>query len=161
MDKFSFIFGFLLAFLPLFFIELIRNFFKKREQKFFAINLILSLTKEIEEGINRCHVLIKQKEDNKFSFSRIYITYWNNAKFTICSTITDIELLGLLHEIYYHFDLVNFNMERNNYGAGAAFAEHNIVNILNNYKLLEEKIALLKSQKDFIQIANDKLKNVF
>jgi hypothetical protein len=97
MEKSSIFFGFLLGFLPLFIIELIKNYTKRMEQRLFVINLLFSLTKEIEEGISRCKSLINMMEDNRISFSRIYISFWDMAKLTICTQIDDIELLGLLH----------------------------------------------------------------
>ncbi|MCB2168870.1 MAG: hypothetical protein KQI78_14515 [Deltaproteobacteria bacterium] len=45
------------------------------------------------------------------STSRIYTFLWSSLCSEICSQVGDQNLIRSLHKVYYHFDLINFNME--------------------------------------------------
>lgn len=66
----------------------------------------------------------------------------------ICNNINDIEIIGILHKIYYRFDLINFNMERDAFGVGAAFAEQYISEIEINYNKLINKLNSMTETND-------------
>ena len=121
-------------------LEYIKRGWERRDKKEKARNILKALTQEIEEGIERDEGLIKFLENNKISFSRIYTEYWGSTNSILIQYINDIEILNLLHRIYYRFDLINFNMERDRFGAGAAFAKQYIDEIKENFKKLKDKI---------------------
>jgi hypothetical protein len=54
---------------------------------------------------------------------RIYTDLWHTTNQRLAATLSDTETLAVLHRIYYRFDLINFNCERDEPGAGAAFAK--------------------------------------
>lgn len=136
------IIGFIIGIIGSIFVEWIKRSWKKKDQKDYAKKVIQALCREIEEGIKRCRWLIDAAKENKISFSRIYIALWDSAKLRISESIEDLEVLRLLHQIYYRFDLINFNMERGAFGVGAAFAKEYIAEIEANYSSLKSKIYL-------------------
>ncbi len=140
----SVIVGAVIGFFGIFFMELKKRSWAKKNQKEKNKNILNGLEKEIEEGIKRCEGLIKFLENNKLSFSRIYTAFWDSAKFELLQNLEDIEILLPLHRIYYRFDLVNFNMEQRRLGAGAAFAKEYIDDIKENFNKFVNKI---KNQK--------------
>lgn len=115
-------------------VEYIKHYLRKQEQLARNKKILKALEIEIEEGIKRCNALIRFKKNEKVSFSRIYIAFWDSAKLELCQNIRDIEILRTLHKNYYRFDLVNFNMGQGRLGPGAAFAEEYIEEIKKNYK---------------------------
>ena len=115
-------------------VEFVKRSWAKNDQKAKNKYILQGLEKEIEEGIKRCEGLVKFLEESKVSFSRIYTAFWDSAKFELLQNLKDIEILLLLHRIYYRFDLVNFNMEKDRLGAGAAFAKEYIKEIKENYE---------------------------
>ncbi len=121
-------------------VESAKRSWAKNDQKDRNKYILRGLEKEVEEGIKRCEGLVKFLEENKVSFSRIYTAFWDSAKFEILQNLKDIEILLLLHRIYYRFDLVNFNMEQARLGAGAAFAKEYIEEIKKNYEKFKNKI---------------------
>jgi len=121
-------------------LEYIKRGWEKRDEKEKAKNILKALIQEIEEGIERAEGLIKFLENNKISFSRIYTEYWRSTNSILSQYINDIEILNLLHRIYYRFDLINFNMDRNRFGVGAAFAKQYIDEIKENFRKLKVKI---------------------
>jgi len=122
-------------------IEYIKKYLEKRDQKEKNKNILKALEKEIEEGIERSEALIRFLQNKKLSFSRIYIEYWVSTNLILAQHIDDVEILNLLHRIYYRFDLINFNMERNRFGVGAAFAKQYIDEIKENFDKLKDRIA--------------------
>jgi DNA-binding phage protein len=122
------------------FIEWIRRFWEKKDKKDCAKKILHAICKEIEEGIERSRGLVNMAKENKISFSRIYTALWDSARLRISESIKDVEVLGLLHKIYYRFDLINFNMERERFSKGAAFATQYIAEIEANYASLRTKI---------------------
>ncbi len=121
-------------------VEFVKRSWAKNDQKEKNKYILRGLEKEVEEGIKRCEGLVKFLEESKVSFSRIYTAFWDSAKFELLQNLKDIETLLLLHRIYYRFDLVNFNMEQDRLGAGAAFAKEYIEEIKENYEKLKNKI---------------------
>lgn len=120
--------------------ELLKRHWAKKDQKESSKKLLQALSKEIDEGIKRSEWLIEAAKDGKLSFSRIYIALWDSSRLRIAEIIEDTETLRLLHQIYYRFDLINFNMENNRFGPGAAFARDYIKEIKSNYESLKRKI---------------------
>jgi len=133
------IIGFILSILA----EFIRRKWDRKNNQLLANKIIQALIKEIEEGIERCEGLIRMKKKNQVSFSRVYISFWDSVKLELCKNEKNLELLKILHLIYYRFDLINFNMERNEFAVGASFAEQYISEIKDNLakakELLPEK----------------------
>lgn len=136
----SLIIGATLGFCGILFVEAKKRSWTEKDQGEKNKNILKGLEKEIEEGIKRCEGLIKFLEGNKLSFSRIYTAFWDSAKFELLQNLKDIEILLPLHQIYYRFDLVNFNMEQGRLGAGAAFAKEYIDDIKENFNKFVSKI---------------------
>lgn len=129
-----------IGFLGTLLIESKKRDWKKKDQEEKNKNILNGLEKEIEGGIKRCDGLIKFLKNNKISFSRIYIEFWKSTKSELSQNLKDIEILNLLYQIYYRFDLINFNMEMNRPGAGAAFAKEYIDEIKENFEKFRNKI---------------------
>lgn len=121
-------------------VESIKRCWSKKDQERRNKNMLRGLEKEIGEGIKRCEGLIKFLENEKVSFSRIYTEYWTSTKLSLTQNINDIAILDLLYRIYYRFDLINFNMDHNRFGVGAAFAKEYIEEIKENFNKFKDKI---------------------
>ena len=121
-------------------IEYIKRRWEEKDRKEKNRKILKALEKEIEEGIKRSQGLIGFLQNNKLSFSRIYIEHWMSINSILVQYIDDIKILNLLHRIYYRFDLINFNMERDRFGAGAAFAKEYINEMEENFKKLKDRI---------------------
>ncbi|KPK99316.1 MAG: hypothetical protein AMJ91_08205 [candidate division Zixibacteria bacterium SM23_73_3] len=139
-DIISIFIGFGLGIAGTLFVERIKRSWHKKDQKEYAKHVLQAIYKEIEEGISRCKGLIDLLENNKISFSRVYTALWDSARLKISESIQDEEILRLLHRIYYRFDLINFNMERDKFSVGAAFAKEYIAEIEKNFNLLKSRI---------------------
>jgi len=59
--------------------------------------------------------------------------------------IEDPEIFKLLDSIYYAFDLVNFNMNRNEFGIGAAFAKARLSGMRERLEKIEVKFDQIPS----------------
>lgn len=136
----SIAFGFILGFFGSIVIELIRRSFEKKDKRDYTKKVLQALCKEIEEGINRCEGLIKFADENKGSLSRIYTGLWDSSRSRISESIGDLEVLILLHQIYYRFDLINFNMNNERFLPGAAFARQYFTEIETNYRSFKRKV---------------------
>lgn len=121
-------------------IEIWRRISDKRSNDKRIKTILKTIQKEIEEGIIRCELLVELINKEAISFSRIYNVLWDAARLEICRNIRDLDLLQSLHQIYYRFDLINFNMEREEFAKGAAFAKQYLVEIKENYKKIKEKL---------------------
>ncbi len=132
--------GAILGFCGTFLVESKKRSWTRKDQEGKNKVILKGLEKEIEEGIKRCEGLIGFSENEKISFSRIYIAFWKSIKTELSQNLKDAEILNLLYQIYYRFDLVNFNMEMNRPGAGAAFAKQYIDEIRENFKVFKGKI---------------------
>jgi hypothetical protein len=136
--------GATLGFAGNFFTEKIKRFWERKDKKEDMAKIFLVLEKEISEGIKRCDGLTGFKNNNKISFSRIYVTLWDSVRFEICINFEDQKLLESLHQIYYRFDLINFNMEKDRFDVGAAFAEEYIDEIKRNFAIFQNRAGLYK-----------------
>jgi hypothetical protein len=103
--------------------EWIRRYLKRKEQQKRGLEILEAILVEVRLGIKRCETLIQRLEDEEVSFSRIYTGFWDSLRSEVPTYIKNMVELKNLHNIYYIFDLVNFNMNMGNYGAGAAFAK--------------------------------------
>lgn len=131
--------------------DIIRNYKSKKHRKQKGEQLIKSILNEIEQGIKRCDSLIKMKNEGRISFSRIYVSLWQSMQVDLSHYIyeflKDPNILKYIHSIYYTFDLINFNMEREQFGVGAAFANDHRKKIEDEYielktKLIEKQIKI-------------------
>ena len=136
--------GAVLGFFGAVIMEYIKRCWAEKDRKRRNKNILKGVEEEIEEGIKRCEGLIKFLEEGKVSFSRIYTVFWDSTKFELSQNLKNIEILLLLHRIYYRFDLVNFNMEKNRLGAGADFAKESIDQIKENFNEFVGKIKITK-----------------
>lgn len=132
--------GAILGFASSILAEHIRRALDRRDRREYAKQMLLAVIKEIEEGIIRCKGLIQAMNENKISFSRIYVAFWDSMINEISQHIKDPEALKLLHSIYYRFDLINFNMEREKFEVGAAFANQYLTEIEENLSNLKARL---------------------
>ncbi len=138
------VFGTILGFVLSMLAEYTRRVLDRRARRERGEQLLNAIVEEVELGISRCQTLIKNLNEKKLSFSRIYTALWNSTIVElsqyIFEYIKDPEILKFIHRIYYSFDLVNFNMEREKFDVGAAFARDHIVGIQNNLSNLQAKL---------------------
>lgn len=132
--------GAILGFLGTIGVERIRIYWEEKAQEKRNKKMLLALKSEIEEGIERCKALINFANKGKISFSRVYTAFWDSVRFELSQSLKDVEILRLLHRIYYYLDLINFNMERDRFLIGAAFAKEYLVKIEENFNKFVNKI---------------------
>lgn len=132
-------FGAILGFALSMLAEYIRRTLDRRNRRERGKQLLSAIVKEIEEGIARCQGLVQARNEGKISFSRIYIAFWESMRAELPQYIEDPEVLRLLYSIYYRFDLVNFNMEREEFGVGAAYAEEYLAEMEANLSSLKAR----------------------
>ena len=133
------ILGALIGFFVNIIIDFNRRIYAKRDLQERRKKLFVAILNEVDEGVNRCHGLVEKLDKDEGSFGRIYTAFWDSMKNEIALYIEDIEVLKLLHSIYYRFDLVNFNMEKNRTGVGAAFAKQYLSEMQANLEMLHER----------------------
>src|SRR5512145_247424 len=93
------------------------------DDKRFRQKTIESLIVEIQNGLERTKGLIEMRTRGEVSFGRIYVALWDSVSQRLAGSLKDGEVLKLLHQIYYRFDLINFNFEKDRPGVSGAFAE--------------------------------------
>ena len=115
---------------------------EKSEQRDRARQLLKAIIEEVKMGISRCAGLSKRLDDNppSISFSRVYTALWDSTLPELSKTINNLEILRLLNSTYYYFDLVNFNMNRNEFAVGAAFAKDKLTYLQENLSKLEIRL---------------------
>ena len=146
-DIYLIVFGAILGFASSVLAEYIRRVWDRRERRKCGKELLSAIVEELKEGVSRCEYLVKAKSENEVSFSRIYTALWDSSKIELSQYIEDLkapDALRLLHRIYYRFDLINFNMEREAFATGAAFAEEYLQEIRENLSKLEDRLLRLK-----------------
>ena len=112
------------------------------DDKRFRQKTLESLIVEIQNGLERTKGLIDMRNRGEISFGRIYVALWDSVSQRLAGSLKDGEVLNLLHQVYYRFDLINFNFEKNRPGVGGAFAETYADEIERNLKLLKNRIGL-------------------
>jgi hypothetical protein len=112
------------------------------DDKRFRQKTLESLIVEIQNGLERTRGLIDLRKQGKISFGRIYVALWDSVSQRLAGSLKDGEILNLLHQIYYRFDLINFNFERDRPGVSGAFAESYADEIGKNLTLLKNRIGL-------------------
>ncbi len=112
------------------------------DDKRFRQKVLESLIVEIQNGLERTKGLINLRNQGKISFGRIYVALWDSVNQRLAGSLKDGEVLNLLHQIYYRFDLINFNFDKDRPGASGAFAQTYADEIENNLKLLKKRIGL-------------------
>lgn len=133
--------GALIGIFSTFFVEHKKRLREKNEQIEHGRKLLKAIIEEVKMGINRCEYLAKNisSASPSISFSRIYTGLWDSTLPELAKSIEDLEIIRILDNIYYYFDLVNFNMNRNEFGIGAAFARDKLLNLKDNLRNLEMK----------------------
>ncbi len=130
--------GILVGFLLAQIVNIIVVSYRCINKRIYRSKLYSSIINEISEGISRCNYLIKSLSEDTLSFSRIYTKYWDSMVSDIIN-IKDIKTLLKLHNIYRNFDLINFNMNRGEFGIGAAHAKIHIDEINEDFIFLKCK----------------------
>jgi len=118
---------------------------KERQKR--AKTLFSLVIREAREGVNRCESIVTLYAEKKISSSRVYVAVWDSARVELTEYAHDLkvqdDILGRLHNIYYRFDLVNFNMQLKQYSVGVAFAVQYLKQIKMNLQLVEEAFGKL------------------
>ena len=112
------------------------------DDKRFRQKVLESLVVEIQNGLERTKGLIEMRNQEKISFGRIYVALWDSVSQRLAGSIEDGDVLNLLHQIYYRFDLINFNFDKNRPGASGAFAETYADEIESNLKDFKNRIGI-------------------
>lgn len=117
----------------------IRDQYDRRDR---GKQLLKAILEEVKIGVERCNGLSKRLDETppSISFSRIYTGLWDSAIPELSKSIDDLEIIRLLNSVYYYFDLVNFNMNRNEFGIGAAFAKDKLPYLKENLAKLETRL---------------------
>jgi hypothetical protein len=140
------IFGAVLGFLLSLLGEYTRRVWERNKRREYAKGFLSAILVEVEEGVSRCEWLVKKRKDHGESYSRIYVALWESSRNELVEYIEDLnarEVLRLLHKIYYCFDLINFNMQREKFGVGGAFAEDKLSEITSSLSKLKTKLSEL------------------
>lgn len=132
--------GFALGLLSSYLILRVQRSWQSKDDAAYSRNVVESLITEIEEGIERAKFMAQN-----VSFSRIYIALWQSTIQRLAATLTDKEMLKLLHRIYYRFDLINFNCEIDRPEAGSAFAKQYVSEIEENLVKLRALLEMKRS----------------
>jgi len=101
----------------------------------------VAILTEIETGMERSNKLAEMAKRGKGSFSRVYVGFWDSLRNQIPLYAFEAEVLKLLHSIYYRFDLINFNMNQGNYGAGGGMARDHLDKLLEETRQLKEIVS--------------------
>lgn len=133
----GFAFGLLSAYLTL----RVQRSWQSQDQAAYAAKIVASLVSEIEEGISRTRYLAGLHERGEVSFSRIYTALWESTNQSLAASLRDADLLKLLHQIYYRFDLINFNFAGNRPGPAGAFAAEYLGQLEEDLARLREMTA--------------------
>gem|GEM_PF-3693455 len=126
--------------------DFVRRTLDRRERSKRTKELLSAILEEVKEGVSRCEGLTEKRETNRVSFSRIYLSLWESSCAELAQQIEALkepEILRLLHKIYYRFDLVNFNMEREAFESGAAFAAEYLEEMKENLSKLKKLLSKL------------------
>lgn len=119
-------FGAILGFASSILAEKVRRCLDEKERRRRGKRLLSGIIAEAEEGIDRCRGYVHLLKEGWVSFSRIYVSFWESTKNELAQSIDDVEVLRLLNRIYYRFDLINFNMEREAFDVGGAMARDHL-----------------------------------
>ena len=143
LNTISLVIGFILGLCSWLITDMIKRQIEKKERIDTSKKFLHAISEEIKEGMNRCKWLISQRKEGTGSFSRIYTGLFDSVKLKITENIYESQIIILLHKIYYRFDLINLNMNRNRFLVGAAFAEDYFDEIDDNYTMLQHRIQIL------------------
>lgn len=141
-DIFLILVGALIGLLSTLFVEHKKRLREYHDRNIRGKQLLKAIVEEIRIGIERCNNLSRllDEPEPKISFSRIYTGLWDSTISDISKSIDDIEILRILNSTYYYFDLVNFNMNRGEFGVGAAFAKDKLPYLNESFVNLETKL---------------------
>ncbi|MEW6076723.1 MAG: hypothetical protein AB1724_02805 [Thermodesulfobacteriota bacterium] len=142
MEWVSALFGFAMGLLATLVGVRLQRSWQEHDDNQFCQNILKSLIVEIQNGLERTKSLTSLRDQSKISFGRIYIALWGSVSQRLAGSLKDGEVLNLLHQIYYRFDLINFNFEKNRPEASGAFAATYVEEIENNLNLLKNRIGL-------------------
>jgi hypothetical protein len=174
-DLLFIVFGAILGFGLTIWLEHIKRQWEQRDRFKRAQQLLSAIIIEIENGIKRCERLVflrdeslkkvMEKQQNKIdvSPSRIYTSLWDSMMFEFSECIKETKILKLLHSIYSNFDLVNFNMERNDFLMGANFAADKLSYIKTSLSEIKDCLPLsspLSTMEEFKILARNILRQI-
>jgi len=108
---------------------------EKKEGLTKEIEILISLSQEINNGIERSKYYIRLSEENppKKSFSKIYTQFGEVWIKDLIKISKDYNIIRRLHGIYEKFFFINLNIDLKNYGATIGFAKQYISSMDDNY----------------------------
>jgi hypothetical protein len=118
----------------------VQRSWKTKDDDAYSRRITESLIMEIEEAIGRSKYMIELHNAKRASFSRLYVALWQSTNQRLAATLADVDVLTLLHRIYYRFDLVNFNCESGRPESGGAFAKEYLPEVEQNLSKLKEVV---------------------
>ena len=147
-DLFLIFFGAALGFGFTYLTEWRRRYHDRKDRAYHSKQIAMDVSFEAKQGINRCFNLAKgiSKKPKSFSLGKIYTAFWDSVKNELARDLEDREALKLLHRIYHRFELVNFNMDKNRLGAGAAFADTHLQEMVDDLESLSTRFSTWKCQ---------------
>jgi len=129
--------GFALGLLGSYLGLLVQRSWQKKDDRDYTHQVLQSLIAEIEEGLDRAMMMAKLADEGGASFGRIYTALWESSNQRLAATLRDTKTLKLLHQIYYRFELINFNCDHRRPDAGSAFAREYAAEIEANLTSLQ------------------------
>lgn len=135
------LFGFALGLASSYLILLVQRQWQAKADAVYTRNVVANLIVEIEEGIGRALEMVHQLDAGSVSMGRIYVDLWHTTSQRLAATLSDTEMLSLLHRIYYRFDLINFNCSVERPGPAAAFAKEYLEELEANLSKLKDMVA--------------------
>ena len=162
-DIFLIVVGALIGLGSTLFVEHKKRLREKIAQRDHGRQLLKAILEEVRMGIDRCAGLADRigGANPSISFSRVYTGLWDSTLPELSKSIDDLEIIRLLDSTYYYFDLVNFNMNRNEFGIGAAFAKDKLPYMKQNLSDLEAKLSEIPERILFNTPVLDRMANMF
>jgi hypothetical protein len=144
-----------LSLIPGLVLDEVRRSRDRRDRHDRAERVVRALTMEVEEGVHRCEALSALLGRVEVSYSSVYTSLWDTTQAELAQWLEDVESLVLLHRIYYRFHLVNFNMNRGEFGVGARFAQEYIEEMKDNLSKVRERRPQIRAQDQGVATRGD------
>jgi len=131
--------GAIIALISSLYLENIKYLRQKIDRKEHGKNLLSVIIQEIKYGIDRCEGMsaLRQKTPHKYSPSLIYTNVWNSTITEVTRAVDDTDIYNILLSIYHKFDLINFNMNKEDYIMGLNFVISKLPEIKTDLHKLE------------------------
>lgn len=140
MDFWSIMLGFALGVLGSYLGLRLERSWQQKDDRDYTQQVLVSLIAEVEEGLDRAKMMARLADEGSASLGRVYTALWESSMQRLAATLRDTKTLRLLHQIYYRFELINFNCDHGRPDAGGAFARDYAAEIATNLTTLQELV---------------------